>query len=572
MKELFLYTNDYKYNVRDTECSRTVVNSWFDECVRYAEEKISDHGCLKLVAERLVVRHLLGMKNLDAWDLNCVARIQPFGDDGPLVAELMLPNVFYAMAFFPLTPANTKGNPTLARLYCVKGLPNSYNTLPLEGMSEVASPEVSWFLEGVPKEDLKKGIQGRSWLLAAHLLRQVVNTRSLSTARNLMKHYIVTGDVRDGLICPVEIGRKEELSKQKLLRDFKWIIPKENDMNIPRRKVEKPETLEEAYKLIESMRNTATKSFFRFLREGDLEGVKEQYRIGADLFGNECDSNMTSLEVIASEKSKLYSPRVKEMPRIPWKSKKEDVKQPPEMVDIEVFKKGIRERIMRLDEIEKWLRSKGVGAAELFYLLAVNGDEEGVARNCDTYPINLCDENGLTAVDRALIEGEYDAAKLLHRHGGIPNTRWQVNQKLRERINCLCHYMESEFLTREDTAFIAKAIEVGLSPETRVCLVLPSSECPSNVECSLFAAAVDSLEYDIVEACLKKGIDVNKELVASDEHYMPFIGDFITNYVKFKGTPWQIISKREIPLERRNRFRELFRKYGAVNLEDPNEK
>lgn len=519
MKELFLYTNDYKYNVRDTECSRTVVNSWFDECVRYAEEKISDHGCLKLVAERLVVRHLLGMKNLDAWDLNCVARIQPFGDDGPLVAELMLPNVFCAMAFFPLTPANTKGNPILARLYCVKGLPNSYNTLPLEGMSEVASPEVSWFLEGVPKEELKKGIRGRSWLLAAHLLRQVVNMRSLSTARNLMKHYIVTGDVRDGLICPVEIGRKAELFEK--FEGFKWIIPKENEMNLPKRKTEKPATLKEAYELIESMQNCATRTLFSSLRTGSLDVAKMQYeKCGADIYALEEGTGLSSLEVIART---IEEVRKKEL--------------------------CTDEELNKLYDIMGWLKQNNADCAMMFYQIAQIGDKTLLESCKRSYEINAVDENGLTAVDWALNVENWTAANLLHSVGGSCNNRLGANKKITQAIEgCLCdpdpnpHSLE----TRKYGDLVAWAIDCGLDPrivvsKEKIGAVLCRDMIDNSYRCfdwrdspdfdhsvwrgckdveatikgTLWGLAIYRANLPIIAACLRNGIGVDSSSLVS---------------------------------------------------------
>ena len=304
MASLCFYKDDYIDNPRDTEGSNKVVRLWYDERVRYANEEIPDGQCMRLVAERLMVRHLLGIDALEMAYMAKASRSRPFGVNTPMLAELLMPGTFFAMGLVPLSPPGAHGRPIVARLYCVSGLANRHK-LPLEGMDEVSLQGFSWFLAGVPQVDLEKGVHGRSWLLVANLLVRIVARRDVKTARNLAKHYIVTGDVADGAIRRVEMLRKPELVKQ--FDRFKWIIPKENDMDIPKMKIEKPATLDEAYLLIESMRSTATRSFFRFLREGNLDGVKEQCRIGADLFAREEGTDLTCLEVVADAKSQLYA-------------------------------------------------------------------------------------------------------------------------------------------------------------------------------------------------------------------------------------------------------------------------
>lgn len=549
MDVLLLYQNDFQYNPRETERSLNVVNHWYSSQVRYAQEDLPvDSPCLRLIAERLVVRRILGIESLDSDYINKVSRIEVFGKGSPIYSELMLPNVFVAMALVPLSPCREGVSPCLARLYCVGGLGVQYR-LPLEGMDDSSFEGLSWFLEGVPLKSREEGITGRSWLLAAHLLAHIVKKRDKKTAKNLAQNFIVTGDVLNGQkICKVEMGRKEELANQKHFNNFKWIIPKENDMNIPNRKIEKPETLEEAHKLIESMRNTATKSLFRFLREGEFDGVKEMCRIGADIFGREPKTELTCLEVVAVVKAELYD-----------LATSKDSKA----VDFEVYKHNLKNKMSVMLDIEKWLRLRGADSATMFYLFAVNGDEKGIIRNCDKYPINACDDRGLTAVDLALIEGEYSAAELLHRYGGTPNAQWKKNHLLRKGIETLC--TEWEELKMEEVAFIVKAIEVGLSPDTLVQLINPfeRNECIFPRECSLFAAAVEDAAYEIVEACLKQGVNVNKELIyINDITTVPFTGEVIEDVESV--LPWDKVKR----FPSCDKFRDLFLKYGAKNPEE----
>lgn len=530
-----LYTA-YRANPQEPETSREVVRFWHNPQVRYKDEEFSLEArecCLRRVAERIVHRRILGLDGLEIEHAKKAFRVEVFGKGSPLLSELLLPDVFVAMAFVPLTPGESSTNklPRLARLYCVSGLGGQKRLPFLEGTNEPVLDKYSWFIEGISDRERISGVEGRSWLLAAHILSKIVGRKDKKTACNLAKHYIVTGDVQGGgNICKVEMGRKEELASQKWFANFKWIIPKENDMNIPKRKIEKPETLEDAYKLIEAMQNTATKSFFRFLREGNFDGVKEQIDIGADMYGREDGTDLTCLEVIAEKKASL-----------------------------------IEEEVKRLSQIEWWLRYKGAGAATLFYLLAVNGDEEGIEKNSQRYSINACDERGRTAVDIALIMDEYEIAKLLNKFGGVINPRWQANSTLAKYISCMCHWdTRYDSDEKKRSAYIARAIEMGLPFDAKLEVRLDDDGFPTQFPsyCTLFVAAVDNARYDVVDACLKKGADANKELVWVNEE---LFGDSVRGtYVKKRGTPWAILSQHKgIKEDVRIRFKELLLKYGA---------
>jgi hypothetical protein len=554
-----LYTA-YRANPQEPETSREVVRFWHNPQVRYKDEEFSLEArecCLRRVAERIVHRRILGLDGLETEHAKKAFRVEVFGKGSPLLSELLLPDVFVAMAFVPLTPgeSSTSKLPRLARLYCVSGLGGQKRLPFLEGTNEPVLDKYSWFIEGISDRERISGVEGRSWLLAAHILSKIVGRKDKKTACNLAKHYIVTGDVQGGgNICKVEMGRKEELASQKWFANFKWIIPKENDMNIPKRKIEKPETLEEAYKLIESMRNTATKSFFRFLREGNLDGVEEQYKIGADIYGREEKTDLTCLEVVAEEKAKLFTPA----------KKNKDGSFVPESVELEKYKQSVRESIGVYSKIDRWLRINGADAATMFYLLAKNEDEEGIIRNREKYSINACDEKGHTAVDIALIKSEYKVAKLLNKCGGVINSRWRANARIVRCVDNVCMWYED--LSKEECEFLANAMEMGLSPDIGVSLEYDDHGCEvsqSEIKyCTLFGAAIETAKYNVVEACLQNGIDVNKEVRWRRIEYFGF-GEY-EEVIDKKGTPWDILSKHKgVNDELRCRFKGLFLRYGA---------
>jgi hypothetical protein len=79
---------------------------------------------------------------------------------------------------------------------------------------------------------------------------------------------------------------------------------------------------------------------------------------------------------------------------------------------------------------------------------------------------------------------------------------------------------------------------------------------------TLFGEAIRKAKYNVVEACLKNGKDVNKEVVWTKIEYFGF-GEYEEEVVE-KGTPWDVLSKHKwINDECRSRFKELFLRYGA---------
>ena len=380
---------------------------------------------------------------------------------------------------------------------------------------------------------------------------RIVEKNDMATARNLINNFIVTGNVEDGAISHVTIGRKPELANIKEFRNLKWIIPMKNanEMTIvPVRRIEKPATLDEAYKLIETMQSKATRSFFRFLKNGDLDGMKDTYDIGADIFAREKKTDLTCLEIVSDMKVQVFAAK-----------KVDDAAK----VDPESFKKDIRERIAALDKLDRWLRFQGADSSMMFYLMAVNGDEASIARCCEYASINSCDEHGHTAVDLALINEKLEAARLLHRYGGAPNPRMGANKQLAEAIKDFCDDDFGEGSSEDEDKLIANAVDAGLSPETRVEFrsVMPGGV--KTLRCTLYAVAVDYANYEVLEACLRNGADANKELLWTHFEYYGR-EDWREEITDQQGTPWVILSRRgDMKGEKRQKFRALLQRYGA---------
>ena len=176
MTLLRFHRDDYKESPRRSESSEKVVRYWFDGRVVYdVETAVADEDCLGIIAERIVLRRLLGIGGGEKKHVPYVLDAKPFCGDGPKCAELLLSDVFVAMAFVPLTPPDLRGRPILARLYCVNGLSKRYFPSSLRADAVSDGKLYSWFLTGLPDERLDAAIDGRSWLLAAELLLSLIH-------------------------------------------------------------------------------------------------------------------------------------------------------------------------------------------------------------------------------------------------------------------------------------------------------------------------------------------------------------------------------------------------------------
>lgn len=497
MEKFSLY-RDLVRNPRESDDSRIVAAKWGATVDAYLPE-IPDASSLQyfnLSAERLLFRSKILSLTIDQElaESESLQTARPFGKGGPTFAMLRDLSVRMAMAFVPLTPTGGNGKAILARLYCVTGLSDK-NKPPFE--KGVDSPDIdkySWFVAGVPAVFEGEMLSGRSWLLAAHLLMQVVNAKDNATARNLATNFIITGDVESGSIKEVDMGQKPNLANIKEYRAYKWIIPMKNAnemTNVPSRKIEKPATLEEAYKLIETMQNEATRALHRFLRSYDLDGMKGQKeKMGADIFSEDKESGKMPLQII-SEKIRNTQKAI------------------AQSAD-DAEKNRTKEILNKQCAIKRWLKAEGADCAMFFYLLAKLGMKEALSEGANSFPINAKDESGLNAMDWALIAEDWESARLLHSFGGmckVLDATTCSNSKLRNAIEHFGKESDDQFRLLET------AMEVGLSPNVtmRKAIWYPDEE--SNwTEGSLFGMALCMGDSRLVALCLKYGADPNVKL------------------------------------------------------------
>ena len=400
-----------------------------------------------ITAERLLFRKkLLGLpvdENLVADEH--ISTAHPFGEANPTFGELAEPSVRLAAAFVPLTPDenNVTLRPVMARLYCIAGLPGRY-ALPLtEGLTEAGIQNYNWFVAGVKDDVLEMGISGRSWLLAANLLMRIVEKSDMATARNLIKNFIVTGNVEEGTISHVTIGRKPELANIKEFRNLKWIIPMENANEVtvvPPRRIEKPATLDEAYQLIETMQNTLTRG---------LNEIANRPIRGAE--------GLPDKNSLSDMLAKGADPCVAIDGQSPWGRYRENLYASADNAPMDTL---TLEDASRVDRIFSYYGS----IPQFFFMLAHSGQSE-LLKNLKAvgFDINAIDYEGETALDFAETMNDSHAKDLLVKCGATKRGRFLPGSSMFARaLNSLC--TGTDWGKQKAEQWFCEALENGLDP------------------------------------------------------------------------------------------------------------
>ena len=323
--------------------------------------------------------------------------------------------------------------------------------------------------------------------------------------------------------------------------------------NVPKRKIEKPATLEEAYGLIESMQNAVTRAFFQFLRDGNLDRAKEMYRNGADIFGMEEKTGLTCLELVIQQIRSLYDVEK----QTSWELGKErgfvEKTDEEKALDAGDFKRKVL--LPKIEMFEKelaWLRLQGADCAMTFYLLAKNGDAEGLQRMVDSYPINFCDGNGATAWDLAFLAEEKETALMLKKVGAS-TTEGLAARRVRQALNNIAYnsiaYAETSWRVPDERARdIVRALEFGMDPETDV--VVKAHPLPDDAGgwCECHECLAVALLYDdlLLERCLQQGVlDVKRSYPTGSEKRMMTLSEYIATWGNegYKAKIFDILKK-----------------------------
>ncbi len=471
---------DLARNPRESEDSRIVASKWGNPMDTYLPEipDASNAQYFNLTAERLIYRSKLLSLPIDQTLAECEAiqSARPFGSRGPSFAMLCDASVRMAMAFVPLTPTGGDGKAVMARLYCASGLSSVYTPPFSECADSVDINSYAWFVAGVPKEMAKKMIAGRSWLLAANLLMRIVEKHDAKTARNLATSFIVTGDVANGVIAKVEMGNKPKLADIKEFSNRKWIIPMKNEMNnVSIRRIEKPGTLDEAYALIESMQNKATRSLFKQLsRDGQInsDDINDLLEMGADptlVIQSELCNSLQIFDVTSFRRIEVIIKEInKELVAIHSALKAKGFSEADYLRLIDPMCQKINElsavRKSAYDDVGRSLSYYG-GIAQMFFLLAKSGEGDLIKQLCrSSFDIDACDCKGETALDFAERAKENSAKELLVSCGAKRRGRYEPYSDSIFSIICDPKGYFSDQNRIESNSFLHEALEHGLDP------------------------------------------------------------------------------------------------------------
>ena len=467
-----------------------------------------------------------------------VLSAHPFTDADCTVAELIVPSVQIAMAYVPLTPdVNDRTyQPVLARLYCVAGLSRKYK-LPFESAMPGKGAQFAWFLGGCDKRPPPRH---ESWHLAAGLLMRVIQDSDHHVKRNLALSYVLTGKVdwNTGRICPVEICRKKELTDIQEFYKLTWIMSEKNRKEMKAMtKIECPATLDEAYELIKTMQNHATSALESAVESGSTQGdaIVNLLKCNAD------PSQSDGIEMNARHhfvEASMY--RIGDL-----------VNQIGQVLS----EKGVAdEKISSLvgplyEELEKTGKYHRIlsyygGVAQMFFLMAKQGDVDVVKKLSRIYDINATDETGETALDFAKEFKESLAASILESVGAH---RRGIYEAACKRMQDIIKDFDLKATDAETIEYICEALNNGCSPNTvsewkadvyreeawQPRAVLDSGDDPAlesdgymayryyqcrrrRYSTTLFLEALLAGNVKIAEACLKHGGDLKTEvLVAS---------------------------------------------------------
>ena len=475
---------DLMRNPRDSEDSRIVASKWGNATDAYLPEipDASNTQYFNLTAERLLYRDKLLSLPIDKSLAECEAiqSARPFGPSSPNFAMLRVSSVRLAMAFVPLTPTSGNGNAILARFYCVAGLPEKNKPPFAEGGNSPDINKYTWFVAGVPAVFEGEELSGRSWLLAANLLMRIVEKHDAKTARNLATSFIVTGDVANGVIAKVEMGNKPKLADIKEFSNRKWIIPMKNEMNnVSIRRIEKPGTLDEAYALIESMQNKATRSLFKQLsRDGQInsDDINDLLEMGADptlVIQSELCNSLQIFDVTSFRRIEFIIKEInKELVAIHSALKAKGFSEAEYLRLIDPMCQKINElsavRKAAYDDVGRTLAYYG-GVAQMFFLLAKSGEGDLVKQLCRSFDIDASDSKGETALDFAERAKENSAKELLVKCGAKRRGRYEPYSDSIFSIICNPKGYFSDDNRNETNSFLHEALENGLNPDFEFC-------------------------------------------------------------------------------------------------------
>jgi hypothetical protein len=159
-----------------------------------------------------------------------LASQRPFGDSGPALGELW--DLPAAVAVIPLDSPTSRAAEVL-QMWCVADLgqrlaTDHRNALPALPERLSTEPDVRCFVVRSDTGMASRNVVGTSWMLGFELALRVLREGNPKVLRALAAEWIVTGDVRTGLVRRVGLGQKLDLVTSR-----NWLLPADNWNEVP---------------------------------------------------------------------------------------------------------------------------------------------------------------------------------------------------------------------------------------------------------------------------------------------------------------------------------------------------
>ena len=482
-----LYADDLRWSPRQFEATRVVVASWFrhDDKFEVEHPKRSDgedayEAYWNITAERCLLRDVISQpvspKLRKSKELS---EAHPFGKDAPTYAELTKSRVKIAMMCIPLTVDNDPVGAVMARLYCVKGLHGNGYPPPFKDGGSASFKNYSWFL----LSGKKATPTGESWQLAAHLLMRAIEEGKPNDRKRLARQFIATGAVGSEHLHRIGFGNKGRLAERPEFKDFTWIVPKQNAVDVGKFSAITVDTVSEAWRQVSIGLSLETRELIGKVRNGvdkeELNDIRDLIVSGADPNAVDERGRNARQYLMMNIRDKIVG----------------IVKHHAPEVDVQALIKEIYQNLE-----PEWLAGKMCSyygnRPLMFFQLAHLGQEIALKELAKKYDVGSSDRDGETALDFANEMGDKKILERLEKWAGATLKKSSkvyslTSKKMRMILHDIWGNYNAEFLT--------KAFERGVDPTAMTDFTVFSggemSPCRRKVWDN-FAGRRDSPDYD----------------------------------------------------------------------------
>lgn len=211
--------------------------------------------CLLAASLRLDLKEVFSEKLPET-----LLKVSPFGEGGPALRQLLMTDIRYAVAIFPLADESSSGTPGLGQAWAFSPArtmpePIGADAIKREGatamLHSTGMDEIAAFL---CVEEQDRGFTGDSWQLASALAARTLAKGNSKETSTLARRWCVSGKVEGERVERVQLGNKLEL-----VTDRRWLLPSGNRADLPPRLTRQGIEVKVVPKLEDAWRHVAEK-------------------------------------------------------------------------------------------------------------------------------------------------------------------------------------------------------------------------------------------------------------------------------------------------------------------------